>query len=159
LLAAAAIAASPLLRDAEQPVLLLFIGGAALFALCVGLLGRWSAAVAVGVAVLGAQHALRLATGPETLDSWTPLYAGGLLLVAELAWWSNEPRVTSWSEGGVGLRRAGTVLSTCAGAAVVSALVVLAAGAPLRGGLALELVGVLAAMAALGVVACVARTR
>ncbi len=54
--------------------------------------------------------------------------------------------------------RMGAVGSACAGASVLAALILLAAGAPLRGGLALELVGVVAATAVLALVAVVART-
>ena len=102
---------------------------------------------------------MRLALGPDSLDSWTPLLAGGLLLVAELAWWSLEPRVPAWSQPGLAARRVGTVLLACAGASVVSAVVLVAAGVPLSGGFGLELAGVVAATGALAVVACLARSR
>ena len=124
--------------------------------LLAGLLLRWSAALAVGVALLGAQQATRLALGPETVDEATPLVATGLLLVAELAWWSVEPRVPAWTEGGVLARRVGTLVLSCAGALVVSALVVVAGGAPVSGGTLLELVGVVAAAGALAIVVLVA---
>ena len=122
-------------------------------------MARWSAALAFGIAVLGTEQAVRLATGPSRVDPWTPLYAVGFLLVAELAWWSIERRVPAWSEHGMAFRRAGVVTAACAGSSVLSALVVLAAGAPLHGGVGLELVGVAAAIACLGVVAAVARSR
>jgi hypothetical protein len=135
------------------------VGGLALPVLLVGLLLRWSAPIAVAVALLGGQQAVRLALGPEGLDSWTPLSAGALLLTAELALWSLEPRVRAWSQPGVALRRLGTVLLACAGASVVSAVVLLAAGTRLAGGFELELAGVAAATAALAVVAWVVRSR
>ena len=122
-------------------------------------MARWSAALAFGIAVLGTEQAVRLATGPSRVDPWTPLYAVGFLLVAELAWWSIERRVPAWSEHGMAFRRAGVVTAACAGGSVLSVLVVLAAGAPLHGGVGLELVGVAAAIACLGVVAAVARSR
>ena len=124
-----------------------------------GLVFRWSAALAAGIALLGAEQAVRLATGPSHADPWTPLYAAGFLLAAELAWWSMEPRVPSFSELPVLVNRLAVIILSCAGGAVLAALVVLAAGAPLRGGVGLELVGVVAAAAALTVVATVARTR
>jgi hypothetical protein len=133
------------------------MGGVALPVLLGGLLLRWSAALAVGVALLGAQQAVRLALGPDALDSWTPLVAGALLLVAELAWWSIEPRVPAWSQPALASRRLLTVLVACAAASAVSAVVLVASGAPLRGGVGLELVGILAATAAVAVVAFVAR--
>jgi hypothetical protein len=155
----AALAASPLGNGAEHTWLLLALGGAGLLVLGCGLALRWSAALAFGIVLLGAEQAVRLTTGPSRVDPWTPLYAAGFLLAAELAWWSMEPRVPAWAEWGTALRRVAVVAAACAGGSVLSALVVLAAGAPLRGGLALEVVGVVAASAALGVVAAVARSR
>jgi hypothetical protein len=125
--------------------------------LFVGLVSRWSAPLAAGIVFLGAEQAVRLAIGRSSVDPWTPAYAAGLLLAAELAWWSIEPRVAAWSEPGAVLRRVLTVAAACAGAGLLAALVVLAAGAPPRGGVGLELVGVLAAAAAVAVIAAVAR--
>jgi hypothetical protein len=140
-------------------LLLLGLGAGAIVVLGAGLATRWSAALATAITLLGAEQAVRLATGPDTVDPWTPLYGGALLLTAELAWWSVERRVPAWAEPGTALRRLATVGTACAGGSALSALVVLAAGAPLEGGVALELVGVVAASAALAVVAAVARTR
>jgi hypothetical protein len=154
---AAALVLSPLARSTHV-WLLAGLGAAALFSLGVGLAVRWSAALAFGMALLGTEQAVRLTTGPNRVDPWTPLYAAGFLLAAELAWWSIEPRVRAWAEYGTTLSRLGTVAAASAGGAVLAALVVLAAGAPLHGGLALELVGVAAATAALAVVAAVARS-
>jgi hypothetical protein len=144
------------LRAGGHELLLLVGGGVALAVLLAGLLLRWSAALAVGVALLGAQQATRLALGPEAVDEATPLVATGLLLAAELAWWSVEPRVPAWAQGGVLARRVGTLVLSCAGALVVSALVVVAGGAPVSGGTLLELVGVVAAAGALAIVVLVA---
>jgi hypothetical protein len=155
---AEAIGLSAAIRGPDHS-LLLSVGGGGILALLVGLLFRWSPALTLGLGALMAQLAVRLAAGSDALDVWAPLYAGGLLLTAELAWWSIEPRVPAWSEPWLGARRVATVVLTCAAATVVSALVVLAAGAGVQGGVELELVGVVAAAAALTVVAVVARTR
>jgi hypothetical protein len=156
---AGTLVAAAVLREGEHDVLLLVIGAAAVAVLAVGLVLRWSGALALGVAVLGAQQATRLALGPDALDEAMPLNAGALLLAAELAWWSIEPRVPAWAEPGVAVRRVLTVLFTCVAATVVSAVVVVAAGAPVGGGTLLELTGVIAAVTALAVVAWVARPR
>jgi len=156
---AGALVAAAVLREGGHDVLVLVIGAAAIGVFAVGLVLRWSGALAVGVALLGAQQATRLALGPDALDEATPLTAGALLLAAELAWWSNEPRVPAWAEPGVAVRRVGAVMSTCVAATIVSAVVVVAAGAPVGGGTLLELAGVAAAVTALAVVAWVARPR
>jgi hypothetical protein len=156
---AGGLAAATALREGNHELLLFLVGGAGAAALLGGLVLRWSAALAVGVAVLGAQQALRLELGSDAIDAATPLSAGALLLVAELAWWSIETRVPAWSQPWVGVLRAATVLLACAGAAVVSALVVVAAGAPVGGGTGLELMGIVAAVGALAVIAYVARRR
>jgi hypothetical protein len=158
LVVAAGIALSPLLRGSGDQELLLALGLGGLLALSAGLAVRWGAALALAIALLGAEQAVRLTRGPEALDPWTPLYAAAFLLVAELAWWSLEPRVPAWAQRGTALWRLVTVLLACAGGVIVSALVVIAAGLPIHGGFGLELAGVLAATAALAVVAAVART-
>jgi hypothetical protein len=146
-------------QSGEQQLALLAFGLVGLLWLALGLAVRWGAAMALGVVFLGGEQALRLALGPGTVDPWTPVYAAGLLLTAELAWWSIEPRVPAWWDAEVLLRRLGTIVGVCAAGAIVAALIVLAAGAPLRGGLGLELVGVVAAIGAVAVVAGLARVR
>jgi hypothetical protein len=158
LVVAGALATTTVVRG-PHALLLLVVGGGALLALVAGLVLRWSAMVALGIGLLGAQLAVRLALGPDEVDPWTPLYAGGLLLAAELAWWSLEPRVPAWSQPWLGSLRLASVLLACVCGTAASALVVLAAGAPLHGGIGLEFVGVAAAVLALAVIALVARTR
>jgi hypothetical protein len=134
------------------------LGVGALLCLCAGLALRRGAPLVAGFVLLGAEQAVRLTGGPDHADEWTPLYAAGFLLCAELAWWSIEPRVPAFSELRVLVDRVAVVAGCCAGGALLAALVVLAAGVPLEGGLALELVGVLAAAAAVTVVAVVAHS-
>ena len=112
------------LREGGHDVLLLVLGAAAVVVMAAGLVLRWSGALALGVALLGAQQATRLALGPDALDEATPLVAGALLLAAELAWWSIEPRIPAWAQAGVAVRRVLTVFSTCV--AATAALGVLA---------------------------------
>jgi hypothetical protein len=156
---AAALAVPALGKGPLHGWLLAGLGAGGLVCLAIGLAFRWSAALAAGIALLGGEQAVRLATGPGHADPWTPLYAGGFLLAAELAWWSIEPRAPAFSELPVLANRLAVVALSCAGGAVLAGLVVLAAGAPLNGGVGLELVGVVAAAAALAVVATVARLR
>jgi hypothetical protein len=156
---AAGLAGATALRGGGHASLLVLVGGLALPVLLAGLAARWSAALAVGIALLGAQQAVRLALGTDALDSWAPLSAGVLLLVAELAWWSIEPRVPASSEPWLALRRLGTTLLVCACGSLVAAVVLVAAGAQPGGGFAYELLGVVAAIGAVTVVAWVARQR
>ena len=126
--------------------------------LLLGLVVRWSLPLTLGVAILGAQQALRLALGSDELDTWAPASAGFLLLVAELAWWSIEPRGPAWSEPWLAPLRLVSVLAVCAAGAVLAGIVLVVASSKVGGGVLLELVGVLAAISALAVVAWVART-
>ena len=154
---AAALAFIRPVGTSPHVLLLLALGGAGLVWLLAGLALRWSAALATGVAFLGAEQAVRLATARSSVDPWTPAYAAALLLVAELAWWSIEPRVAAWSQPEAVVRRLITLVGVFAGAGLLAAPIVLVAGAPLEGGIGLELVGVAAASAAVGVIAAVAR--
>jgi hypothetical protein len=137
--------------------LLLSLGAAGVLWLAIGLMVRWNAPLVLGIACLGAEQSVRLATGPSTVDPWTPLYAAGFLLAGELAWWSIEPRVPAWSDWQLLVRRLSAIAGCCVGGALLAALVVLAAGAPLTGGVGLELVGVAAAVTTIAIVAVVAR--
>ena len=137
------LAATTVLRASGHELLLLSVCGAALVPLLLGLAVRWSPA---------------LALGSDELDTWAPASAGFLLLVAELAWWSIEPRVPAWSEPWLAPLRLVSVLAICAAGAVLAAVVLVVASSGFRGGVVLELAGVLAAISALAVVAWVART-
>ena len=122
-----------------------------------GLVLRWSSPLAAGIGVLGAEQATRLALTSNGVDPWTPVYAIGFLFAAELAWWSIEPRVAAWADPFLTLWRLGAIALMCAGGGFLSAIVVAAAGAPLQGGVGLELVGVIAAAGAVALVAVVSR--
>jgi hypothetical protein len=154
--AAAAVAGAPLVRSGHRQAFVV-LGAAALLMLALGLLLRVGLLLVVAVALLGAEHTVRLATGPAEVDPWTPVYAAGFVLAAEFAWWSIEPRVPAWTERGLALRRLAVVAAVCAGSAALAALVVLTAGARLGGGLGIELVGVGAAAGVLSLVALLSR--
>jgi hypothetical protein len=159
-LVAAAVVAATVLRESGgvDRVLLVVVGAPAVVILLLGLASRWSAALTAGVVVLGAQQAVRLELGTDAFDEWAPLTAAALLLCAELAWWSIEPRVPAWAQPGLALRRLATIVALCAGGSAIGAVMLVAAGASLSGGVALELVGIVAATAAVAVVAYAART-
>jgi hypothetical protein len=139
-------------------VVLLAVGVVALVILLVALATRWSGAITGALVVLGAQQAVRLELGTHELDVWAPLLAAGLLLCAELAWWSLEPRVPAWAQPGLAVRRLATILVLCAFGAAVGAVMLVAAGASLNGGVALELAGIVAATGAVALVVYAARS-
>jgi hypothetical protein len=137
--------------------LLYALAALALALLAAGLTGGWASPVSVGLALLGTDYAVFFAAGPSGVDVWTPLYAAGFLLSAELSFWSLEHRVPAWAEPGVLVRRLLVLAACCAGAAALAAATIVAAGASVGGGVALELAGIAAAVGALAVVAGVAR--
>ncbi len=132
-------------------------GGIAVALLAGGLWLRRAGAVPVVVALLGLEYASLLALEDLPLDQRAPLYAAGLLAVAELSYWSLELRAAVTDEPGSHWRRAAFLawlcLLTLVLGAVLLALVDISAG----GGLALEAVGALAAAGALAVIAVLAR--
>jgi hypothetical protein len=92
------------------------------------------------------------------LDRVAPAYAAGLLLVAELAFWSIEGRIAAWTDPEVVIWRLARLALACVGAAVLGAIVIAdAAAASGGGGLLLETLGVAAAIGALVVVTVLLR--
>jgi hypothetical protein len=135
----------------------LSLGCLALVLLALGLAARWRAPVGLGLTLLGAQYAVLFAGHGSSLDEATPIYAAGLLLVAELAYWSLERRVAAWTEEGLLLRRLAHLIGVCSAAAVVAALVLVAAASGGGGGVALEALGAAAAVGTVAVVALLVR--
>jgi hypothetical protein len=134
---------------------LLGVGGAGVFLLVVGLaLGR-SAAVPWAIAGLGVAYAATL-EGDE-LDGRVPLYAAGLLITAELAYWSLRLRRAARDEPGMGLRRVIGLLVAATVALVAGTMLVAVAQIPLRGGLAVEAIGIVAAIGAISTLLLAAR--
>jgi hypothetical protein len=68
-----------------------------------------------------------------------------------------EPRVPAWSDLEVVLRRLGTVLAACLGAAGIAAVVIIAAGASLGDSLTAEVAGLASAVAALALLGALVR--
>jgi hypothetical protein len=134
---------------------LLAVGGAAVFLLVVGLaLGR-SAAVPWAIVGLGVAYAATLEG--DDLDGRVPLYAAGLLVTAELAYWALRLRDSARDEPGMALRRLIGLLIAAAAAVIAGSLLVAVAQFPLRGGLAVEALGLTAAIGALTILFLAAR--
>jgi hypothetical protein len=138
----------------SQPALL-GVGAAAVFLLVVGLtLGR-SAAVPWTIVGLGVVYAATLEG--DDLDGRVPLYAAGLLVTAELAYWALQLRDGARDEEGMAIRRLIGLLVAAAAAVVAGSLLVAVAHMPLRGGLVVEAIGLAAAIGALAILLLASR--
>lgn len=112
------------------------------------------AVVAPGLVALGAEYALSLG---QTVDGRAPLYAAGLLIVAELSYWSLELRLGIAAEAGTMRVRALLVTGLTAAAVVLGGIMLGLSGLRLGGGIGWEIVGLAAAAGALALVAALAR--
>jgi hypothetical protein len=125
--------------------------------LLAAIVNEWSPLVPIAVAAAGGIYAVELALDDAPIDLAAPAIAVGLLLTAELAYWSLDESERIPGDPGDGLRRAAVVgLLGVAAFVVSSALLVLADGIRARG-LALDIVGAAAAVAALAAIALLAR--
>ena len=107
---------------------------------------------------LGGTYAVLFEAEGSRLDRLAPAYAAGLLLVAELAFWSIESRVPAWSDPELVIWRLARLALACAGAAVLGAVVIAdASAAGGGGGLFLETLGVAAAIGAVVLVVVLLR--
>jgi hypothetical protein len=112
----------------------------------------------VAVAILAAEYGLSLYHQPGPVDTRAPLFAAGLLLLVELAYWSagESHRLMRDRRDVIGFRLA--VLAVLALAAVtLGALVLLAAELPLAGPVARLTLGVAAASTVLALIALLSR--
>lgn len=113
--------------------------------------------VPVSLLLLGATYALHLAADDAGLDARAPALAAGLLLVAELGYWSLEERDRLRADEGEDLRRLGFVAMLGLAGLVLGAVLLAAADLAHTGGLVVDLAGAGAAVAALLVVVLYAR--
>ena len=151
--AAAGLAAYPALQDIDLWWLALAFGGLAVVLLAVGLAARSGPVLGWGLAALGGEYTVLFAAQGPTLDVLAPVYAGAFVLVAELAFWSIERRVPAWTESGLAEWRLAHLAAMFAGAALVAGLVLVVGAAYGGGGVALEAIGVAAAIGAIALVA------
>ena len=144
------------LRAERLAVAVAGVGGLAAILLVLALSVRLPGLVAWAIAVAGGAYAAALLLRNGTIDGFAPLYAVGLLLVAELAYWSLELHVPS--EEGIVARRAGRLALLALVSGGVAALVLAASELAAEGGLALEAIGVAAVGGALALVAVLLRS-
>lgn len=133
------------------------VAAVAFVALVAGIVRGWTWLVPAAIALAGGSYAVELAIDDAPLDVGVPVVTVGLLLAAELAHWSLDERIRVPGDPGQGLRRAALVALAAAGALVVASAL-LALVDEVRGrGLALDVVGVLAAVAVVVTVLVAAR--
>ena len=135
------------------------VAAVAAVVLLAAIVNEWPPLVPIAVAAAGGIYAVELALDDAPIDLAAPAIAVGLFLTAELAYWSLDESERIPGDPGDGLRRAAVVgLLGVAAFVVSSALLVLADGIRARG-LALDIVGAAAAVAALAAIALLAREK
>jgi hypothetical protein len=133
------------------------IGAVALIALVAGIVLGWTPLIPVSVAVAGGLYGVELAIADAPLDTAAPGVAAALLLCTELAYWSGEERTRWLGDAGDGLRRAAVVALLGAGAFFVAAILLALVDAVRTRGLAVDLLGAIAAVTVLATMLVVAR--
>ena len=113
----------------------------------------------VGALLVGGLYGAQLAIDDEPLDVLVPAVAAGLLLAVELAYWSIEERVRWAGDPGDSARRGALMALVAAGACLVAALLLVLVDAVRARGLALDLVGAMAAAAVLVTVLAIGRAQ
>ncbi len=133
------------------------VAAAALVALVAALVLGWAPLVPLAIATVGGLYAAELALDDASLDAAAPVVASGLLLATELAYWSLEERERVPGDPGAGLRRASFVAVLGLGALLAGASLLALVDAVRAEGLALDVVGALAAASILAAVGLAAR--
>jgi hypothetical protein len=141
--------------DAESRAPVLAAAGAAILILGVGLFTRRSGAVPVALALVGAL--LVLPNGDRSIG--TVIYGSGLLVAAELAYWSIDEHGRRLVEPGVFLPRLLAILAVVAAGIPASALVLVAADVDISRSAASTAAGATAIVACVALLTAMARRR
>jgi hypothetical protein len=147
------VAGSVSLRAERLGAALAAAGALAVALLLLGLVFRWAGPLPWAYACAGAGYAGFLFIQGEAIDPVAPLYGAGLLLSAELAYWSFERPI----HGSLRERRAALILGGCLAGGGIGGLLLTFAELSVHGGLGLEVLGVAAAVATLSLIARLAR--
>jgi hypothetical protein len=126
-------------------------------ALVAGLLYAWPSLITASLLGLGGVYAAQLAIDDEPLDLAAIFVGAGLLLTLELAHWSLEERERVKTEQGEAWRRLAFVCVLAASAVGASATLVALVDVVRARGLAIDLLGTLAAATAIVAVVVLAR--
>lgn len=128
------------------------VAAMALLVLVGALVLGWPSLLPAPLVVLGGLYAAQLALDDPALDGAAPFVAAGLLVTAELAYWSLEERDAVRADPGENLRRAAFVALLSLVALLVGSLLLVLTDSVRAGGLAVDLLGAVAAGAVLLVV-------
>lgn len=135
------------------------VGAVAFLALVAGIVLAWAPLIPVAAGLAGGLYAVELAIAEAPLDVAAPVVAAGLFLCAELAYWSLDESARWRGDAGDSLRRAAFVSLLAVAAFLVAAFLLALVDAVRARGLALDLLGAIAAAAAIATVVVVARTQ
>jgi hypothetical protein len=153
---ATVLALAPLASTHLPRTPLVWLGALAVL-LAAGAAWRIVSLAGVAVAILTAEYGLSLYHQHSPVDPRAPLFAAGLLLLVELAYWSAEShRLVRDDRAVLGFRLAVLAVVTLA-AIALGALVLLAAELPLAGPVARLALGVAAASTVLALIAALSR--
>ena len=133
------------------------IGAVGCVALVAGVVLGWAPLIPVAAALAGGLYAAELVLADAPLDVAAPAVATGLLLCTELGYWSLEERTRWLGQAGEGFRRAAFVSLLGVATFLVATVLLAAVDAVRAQGLALDLLGAVAAAAALAIVLLVSR--
>jgi hypothetical protein len=133
------------------------VGAIAFLALVAAVVLGWSPLIPVAAVLAGGLYGAELAIADAPLDVAAPAVAAGLLVCAELAYWSLEERARWRGDAGEGVRRVALVALLGVAAFVVAAVLLALVDAVRARGLALDLLGAVAAVAALVLVVAAGR--
>jgi hypothetical protein len=129
------------------------VAAVAVLGLLAALVLGWLRLVPASLVLVGSTYAVYLAVDDAPLDSAAPVFAAGLFLAAELAYWSLEERDRIRAEAGETLRRIAIVAALAIGALLLGGGLLALADSERTSGLAVDLLGATAAAAILLVLA------
>jgi len=140
---------------AERRAPVLAVAGAAILILGLGVSTRRSSAIPVALVLVGALHAI--SDGDRSIG--TVIYGSGLLLTAELAYWSIDEHGRRPVEPGVFVPRLLGILGVVGAGVPASALVFMAADVDIARSTASTAAGATAIVACVALLAAMARRR
>jgi hypothetical protein len=155
---ALALAAYPVAEAGRYSGPLALAGVIAVLFVAGALVTGWPAPVALALVVLVGEYAAALvARESDAVDSGAPVFGAGLLLLAELAYWSLDLRRAGREEGRAVVRRLTALAAAAGGSLLLAAFVVGVTAVPAGGGLLWDALGIAAVIATLAILARLAR--